>query len=632
MAIKDLNDLRAQVNADITTNGVRAITGSILNTQLIDIIDSVESDYTGLNDALDVRVTDVEDALDSAAFMILQDPTTGFDASGGVFPGGGVARAGFYWIVSTAGTIDGITFDDGDAILALVNNASTTVYAGNWEKRDDIDKTLKTINSQTLLGAGDVDVRGDFRATALYNGQKLIQNKPIFFPAINFLDGNAVPPAAFTNDIYVLVDLGNGAVNGGWDGANYNDWVINDGTVWRSQTPPNGATCYDKTASVNKRFNGSTWVEEGSASGKVAIYDANGNPTFYSTVILAMAAAVSGDVIQLFANLTEAVFPLILKDGVTVNGNGFTYAYTSTDAAIRSETVSTSYLKNIIVRATDSSCPRAVQAFTSGGIINISDDCFIFGAQRALEVAVGATVNGGNYISSHATLYAVESSGNVSKLKIKSNRCGNILAGTIRDCYADAGNLGFVLSSGVVAYNLLGICAGSYGIYANAARVFNSNGFSSGNAGIYGEGGAEFQGCNAYSTGYYGWEGVNQTLINCSSYSTVNRAFSGGGNIRKSEFTALLAQAVFLSSGFIRKSDINCMWNNAGGYGVNLNANNLKVVGNYIQVANASANCVTGGVFNAVLAHNEYEGATTDENANLTNIANTENTFGNIKI
>jgi len=331
MAIQDLNDLRAQVNADITTNGVRAITGSILNTQLIDIIDSVENDYTGLNDALDVRVTDVEDALDSAAFMILQDPTTGFDASGGVFPGGGVARAGFYWIVSTAGTIDGVTFDDGDAILALVNNASTTVYAGNWEKRDDIDKTLKTINSQSLFGAGDVDVRGDFRSTSFYNSKNLIQNKPILFPAINFVDGNAVPPAAFTNDIYVLVDLGNGVVNAGWDGANYNDWVINDGTDWQNQSPTNGAICYDKTASVNKRFNGSTWIEEGSATGKVAIYDANGVPTFYATMTLAFAAFTTGDVIQLMTNITENV-TLNMPSNCNINGNGYVITNTANDA------------------------------------------------------------------------------------------------------------------------------------------------------------------------------------------------------------------------------------------------------------------------------------------------------------
>ena len=48
MAILDLNTLRTQINNDINTNGVRAITGAILNTQLIDMIDSIEADYDAI--------------------------------------------------------------------------------------------------------------------------------------------------------------------------------------------------------------------------------------------------------------------------------------------------------------------------------------------------------------------------------------------------------------------------------------------------------------------------------------------------------------------------------------------------------------------------------------------------------
>jgi hypothetical protein len=212
-----------------------------------------------------------------------------WDASTGVFPGGGTAQNGWTYICSVSGTVDGIQFTaNQDKITALVNNASTTTYSTNWFKTDGSDlvtsvnggtgaitvqptlvsgTNIKTVNSQTVLGSGNLDVRGDFRAVGAYNAKNVIQNKPILFPAINFVDGNAVPPAAFTNDIYVLVDLGNGTVNAGWDGANYNDWVINDGAVWQGQSPTNGATCYDKTALVNKRFNGATWID---ASGGVS--------------------------------------------------------------------------------------------------------------------------------------------------------------------------------------------------------------------------------------------------------------------------------------------------------------------------------------------------------------------------
>lgn len=55
-----------------------------------------------------------------------------FDASAGSFPGGGTAKIGYFYKVSVAGTVGGQPFDVGDDIYAIVNNASTSVYAANW--------------------------------------------------------------------------------------------------------------------------------------------------------------------------------------------------------------------------------------------------------------------------------------------------------------------------------------------------------------------------------------------------------------------------------------------------------------------------------------------------------------------
>jgi len=56
-----------------------------------------------------------------------------WDASTGTFP---VSTSdGQYWIVSVAGTLDGMRFEVGNFLVALVNSASTTVYDGNWIKR-----------------------------------------------------------------------------------------------------------------------------------------------------------------------------------------------------------------------------------------------------------------------------------------------------------------------------------------------------------------------------------------------------------------------------------------------------------------------------------------------------------------
>jgi len=62
-----------------------------------------------------------------------------WDASAGTFPGSGTSQIGAFYYVSVAGTVDGIEFAIGDNIVAKADNASTTVYAGNWSKHDQTD-------------------------------------------------------------------------------------------------------------------------------------------------------------------------------------------------------------------------------------------------------------------------------------------------------------------------------------------------------------------------------------------------------------------------------------------------------------------------------------------------------------
>jgi len=61
-----------------------------------------------------------------------------WDASAGTFPGGGTAQTGYFYKVSVAGTVNGVAFDVGDDIYAVVNNASTSTYAANWLRIDGV--------------------------------------------------------------------------------------------------------------------------------------------------------------------------------------------------------------------------------------------------------------------------------------------------------------------------------------------------------------------------------------------------------------------------------------------------------------------------------------------------------------
>ncbi len=90
-------------------------------------------------DAIEARVNELD------ASVILKGD---WDASSGVFPGGGTAQAGHSYIVSVTGTVDGVLFTQNDRIIAVTDNASTSTFAGNWIKADYTDQVL-TVNGQT---------------------------------------------------------------------------------------------------------------------------------------------------------------------------------------------------------------------------------------------------------------------------------------------------------------------------------------------------------------------------------------------------------------------------------------------------------------------------------------------------
>jgi hypothetical protein len=90
-------------------------------------------------DAIETRVN----ALDAAVVL-----KGSWDASAGTFPGGGTAQAGDSYIVSVAGTVNSVAFALNDRIIAITDNASTTVFAANWFKADYTDQVL-SVDGQT---------------------------------------------------------------------------------------------------------------------------------------------------------------------------------------------------------------------------------------------------------------------------------------------------------------------------------------------------------------------------------------------------------------------------------------------------------------------------------------------------
>lgn len=97
-------------------------------------------------DAIESRVNELD------AAVILKGS---WDASAGTFPGSGVAQAGWSYVVSVSGTVDGVQFVAGDRIIALTDNASTATYASNWLKADysDLVTALDGTTGNLTLGS-----------------------------------------------------------------------------------------------------------------------------------------------------------------------------------------------------------------------------------------------------------------------------------------------------------------------------------------------------------------------------------------------------------------------------------------------------------------------------------------------
>ena len=83
-----------------------------------------------------------------------------WDASTGVFPGGGQAKAGWSFIVSNSGVVDGVDFEAGDRIIAITDSASQTTYAGNWHKADYTDQVLSVAGKTGAVTLDTSDISG----------------------------------------------------------------------------------------------------------------------------------------------------------------------------------------------------------------------------------------------------------------------------------------------------------------------------------------------------------------------------------------------------------------------------------------------------------------------------------------
>ena len=123
------------------------------------IITSVERSKIGnISVTQPVDLDDLEDRISNLDATVVLKGT--WDASSGSFPAS--TLAGFSYIVSTAGTVDSISFDINDRLISLVDGASTSVYGSNWYKADYTDQvlTVNTLSGNVILATDDISDSG----------------------------------------------------------------------------------------------------------------------------------------------------------------------------------------------------------------------------------------------------------------------------------------------------------------------------------------------------------------------------------------------------------------------------------------------------------------------------------------
>ena len=505
--------------------------------------------------------------------------------------------------------------------------------------------------------------------------------------ALNFVDGNAAPPTEVLGAIYVLIDEGNGAVDSGWDGASYDDWVRFNGTTWVSYTPTDGVICFDDTLDKYKvydggwdllvsgipgyttaqiaaltpsdgdfvydttlkslqRYNGSSWVVVANGYGVVSVKDSSGIPLFYSDFATAHTAASSGDTIEIHADLALAA-QLSITKLLTIKMNGHNISF---DSAGTDDTIYITYTPT----------GKDVFKFIGGGRIERT------GGSSSLTTSLALHFNANDFLdlgttqlyndfgtalylqSTKPTLGGIvwsedtairTANGTPTKMYIYSNNGDGVSSNNPNDyplnCTINAPNGNGC--SGDAGAQMCYINAGLKGIAAAKNDVIG-NTIISGTVGVDNSGAVSINVLgNTVKAGTYGMllssvldvKGNNIISVNAGVYC-VNAGEIEGNNINVSGGVGIELS----TGGNIRRNIVRTAWNNSGGHAIKLgNPGTHDIIDNYLEVVNASAYGIYSANASTFVYHfgNSYKGCTTKTSIAAGNSqTNTEDTIGEI--
>jgi hypothetical protein len=410
-------------------------------------------------------------------------------------------------------------------------------------------------------------------------------------------------------------------------------------------------------------------------SGPFGIANTSGVYTYYSTFSASMAAATSGQTVEMFADVTETTnISIALKDGVNINGNGHTYTLNQagTSNCIQDGGVAVncsisnitfkrlggtpSSTNTLCMYITGASRIKAYSTILIGGATNMrcltinNASAEVYGVYAEGYNPVATITNGIVYNSEFRSIngggMTVEANGTAIKcVAYGYGADGLSSSGKIIDCVGyGALNNGISVSAGLVQ-NCTGYGGGGAGISMNGSAIvaINCTGYSVAGAGIFTSSPTSFD-LKGYSTAGAGISIINGAVFDSLGYSTSTNgilATNAGANItelRSCKAISTTAIAINMNnptSGCkIYNTEAYSKWNNAVGHGIVVAGANAEIVQCTIEVTNASANCISGSsALTTKYANNAFKGSTIAVNANITQgIVNTHDNQGNILV
>ena len=384
-----------------------------------------------------------------------------------------------------------------------------------------------------------------------------------------------------------------------------------------------------------ERYDGTAWVGEIAGYGVLGIANTLGTYTYYSNYTDAMSAAVAGDTVEQFGNITvTSNVTITIKDGVSINMNGYTYttdgstvnAFNHDDTLYEETRFQNGTVKHINTGGVGNALTIGGESHMDcTGLIVISDGAYCLnfntdGAQRGRLI-------GGSYIHTGGSGWNHIIEGNVYGAYFNTgDGAVRITGGSLDNCRIDGS---VFIASGIISNSR--VIGGSYShAINNEGTVFNTYASSALFMGINNTNGI-VENSKGISNATYGIYSTAGTINNSIGESTASygiylsnvNAYANGCIAESSA-----AAAIRLNLGKAYNCRAVCNFNDPSGDGILITQNDgFEVIDSFSTVVNSSAFAIDG-TQSGIISGLKGQGMTTLIGT-TTNTAGVIDTFGN---